>query len=75
MKIFCLDENNIILFERKKILIRRLLKKKKLFQPLKMEKKGLTITFNKWFKISDWSRDYYFNMLKKNWSNAYNLSN
>ena len=30
-----------------------------------MEKKGLTITFNKWFKISDWSRDYYFNMLKK----------
>ena len=38
-----------------------------------MEKKGLTITFNKWFKISDWSRDYYFNMLKKNWSNSYKL--
>ena len=48
---------------------------KKLFSPIKMEKKGLTITFNKWFKISDWSRDYYFNMLKKNWSNAYNLGN
>ena len=25
-----------------------------------------------WFKISDWSRDYYFNMLKKNWSKSYN---
>ena len=54
-----------------KILVRRLLTKKKLFQPLRMEKKGLTITFNKWFKISDWSRDYYFNMLKKNWFNSY----
>ena len=42
---------------------------------MKMEKKGLTITFNKWFKISDWSRDYYFNMLKKNWSNSYKLKN
>ena len=55
-----------------KILIRKLLIKKRLYSPLKMEKKGLTITFNKWFKISDWSRDYYFNMLKKNWLNSYN---
>ena len=54
-----------------KILIRRLLAKKNINQPLRMEKKGLTITFNKWFKISDWSRDYYFNMLKKNWLYSY----
>ncbi len=54
-----------------KILIRRLLTKKNINQPLRMEKKGLTITFNKWFKISDWSRDYYFNMLKKNWLYSY----
>ena len=72
---FSLPHNLKIKNLEQKILIRRLLKKKKLFQPLRMEKKGLTITFNKWFKISDWSRDYYFNMLKKNWSNAYNLGN
>jgi len=72
---FSLPHNLKIRNLEQKILIRRLLKKKKLFEPLRMEKKGLTITFNKWFKISDWSRDYYFNMLKKNWSNSYKLKN
>ena len=70
---FSLPQNLKIRNLEQKILIRRLLEKKKLLAPLRMEKKGLTITFNKWFKISDWSRDYYFNMLKKNWSNSYKL--
>ena len=68
---FSLPHNLKIKNLEQKILLRRLLRKKKLFSPIKMEKKGLTITFNKWFKISDWSRDYYFNMLKKNWSKYY----
>ena len=57
-----------------KILIRRLLKKYKKKSALEIEKKGLTITFNKWFKISDWSRDYYFNMLNKNWQKSNNIN-
>ncbi len=56
-----------------KILIRNLLKKKKILKPLELQKKGLTITFNKWFNISDWSRDYYFNMLYENWKKSYNV--
>ena len=55
-----------------KILLRSLLKKRGLSQPLSLEKKGLTILFNKWFKKNDWDRSYYFALLKKNWINAYN---
>lgn len=58
-----------------KILIRKLLKKKNIINPLKLQKKGLTITFNKWFKISDWSRDYYFNMLNENWKKSFLINN
>ena len=49
--------------------------KKNFFSPLKLQKKGLTITFNKWFNISDWSRDYYFNMLNENWKASFVLKN
>ena len=59
---------------KQKILIRRLLEKYKKHSALRMEKKGLTITFNKWFNISDWSRDYYFNMLNKNWKESNNIN-
>ena len=72
---FSLPHNLKISNLEQKILIRRLLKKKKLLRPINMEKKGLTITFNKWFKISDWNRDYYFNMLKENWLKSYKLNN
>ncbi len=58
-----------------KLLIRNLLMKKNFFSPLKLQKKGLTITFNKWFNISDWSRDYYFNMLNENWKASFVLKN
>ena len=58
---------------KQKILIRKLLKKHKKNSALKIEKKGLTITFNKWFKISDWSRDYYFAMLNSYWRKLNNL--
>ncbi len=57
-----------------KILLRSLLKKRGLSQPLVLEKKGLTILFNKWFKKNDWDRSYYFNLLKKNWFRVYNSS-
>ena len=54
-----------------KLLIKNLLEKKKIFNPLSFQKKGLTITFNKWFKISDWSRDYYLKMLMDKWKESY----
>ena len=56
-----------------KILIRRLLEKYKKKSAMKLQKKGLTITFNQWFKKSDWSRDYYFSMLNNSWNQSYNL--
>ena len=58
-----------------KILIRNLLIRKKKTSPLLFEKKGLTILFNKWFGISDWSRNFYFKMLNENWKKSYNIKN
>ena len=58
-----------------KILIRNLLIRKKKTSPLLFEKKGLTILFNKWFGISDWSRNFYFKMLNENWNKSYNIKN
>ena len=52
---------------KQKILIRKLLEKHKKNSAYKIEKKGLTVEFNKWFKIPDWSRDYYFVMLNRYW--------
>jgi asparagine synthase (glutamine-hydrolysing) len=71
---FSLPPNLKINDLQQKILIRRLLEKYKKRSALKIEKKGLTITFNKWFKISDWSRDYYFKMLDNEWKKSNNLN-
>lgn len=50
-----------------KILLRNILKKRGLEEPLNQEKRGLTITFNEWFDKKDWDRSMYFDLLKKNW--------
>ena len=59
---------------KQKILIRKLLKKNNNNAAYEFEKKGLTIKFNKWFKVSDWSRDYYFSVLNRKWSELNNLN-
>ncbi len=59
---------------KQKILIRKLLKKNNNNSAYEFEKKGLIINFNKWFAVSDWSRDYYFSMLNRKWRNLNNLN-
>jgi asparagine synthase (glutamine-hydrolysing) len=50
-----------------KIMLRRILEKRGVAEPLKMEKKGLTIIFNKWFNRRDWDRSHYFGLLNEKW--------
>lgn len=50
-----------------KILLRNYLKRKKVLNTLKLEKKGLTIKFNSWFNKNDWNRDHYFNLVYRKW--------
>jgi len=57
-------------FNQKNIL-RSLLKKRGLSKPLKLEKKGLTILYNKWFKQDDWNRSNYFKFLNLRWKELY----
>jgi len=54
-----------------KIMIRKLALKRGLKKPLLVEKKGLTIKFNQWFKRQDWDRKFYVNVLNKNWKKIY----
>ena len=54
-----------------KVLIRRLAIKKGLVNPLRIEKKGLTIKFNQWFKKNDWDRSLYHKMLNNEWNRIY----
>lgn len=54
-----------------KIILRKILKKRGLLAPLRDEKKGLTIHFNKWFGKNDWDRSIYFTLLKKEWYKVY----
>jgi len=54
-----------------KILLRKILAKRGILKPLTMEKKGLTIQFNKWLGKSDWDRSHYFNLLKEKWRGHY----
>lgn len=54
-----------------KIILRRILQKHGILTPLKMEKQGLTITFNKWFKRNDWDRNLYFNLLRRHWKSSF----
>lgn len=54
-----------------KIILRRLLEKRGIVKPLKEEKKGLTIIFNKWLNTNDWDRRHYFKLLKNRWMKMY----
>ena len=54
-----------------KIMLRRILAKRGLTTPLKMEKKGLSIIFNKWFDRKDWDRGLYFKLLNEKWRRVY----
>ena len=56
-----------------KIMLRRILAKRGLADPLKMEKKGLSIIFNKWFDRKDWDRGLYFRLLNDKWKQVYKL--
>tara|TARA_B100000965_G_C19596860_1_gene760664 strand:- start:197 stop:1723 length:1527 start_codon:yes stop_codon:yes gene_type:complete len=59
-------------YEQKKIL-RGLLRKKSMLEPLYKEKKGLSIIYNKWLNRDDWDRSNYFNLVNKNWKKAYKI--
>ncbi len=54
-----------------KILLRKLLIKKNIFEPLRIEKKGLSIKFNEWLNRKDWNRSHYFDLLNKKWNSVY----
>lgn len=62
-KIFGLDQKKIL---------KNILKKRGLISPLKLEKKGLSIRFNNWFKKKDWDRSFYFKLLNSEWNKIYN---
>ena len=59
-------------FNQKNIL-RSILKKRGLTKPLALEKKGLTIKYNKWFKKNnrDLNRSNYFDYLNSNWDKTF----
>lgn len=54
-----------------KVIIRRVLEKRGLLEPLHTEKKGLTIHFNRWLGEKDWDRSAYFALLQKEWYKIY----
>lgn len=56
-----------------KIMLRRILARRGLTAPLKMEKKGLSIIFNQWFDRKDWDRGLYFKLLNEKWKRVYKL--
>jgi len=57
----------------KKKILRGLLRKKSMLEPLYKEKKGLSIIYNKWLNRDDWDRSNYFNLVNKNWKKAYKI--
>lgn len=58
-----------------KVLLRRILEKRGVVEPLTREKKGLTIVFNRWFGGTDWDRSRYFQLLKDRWKELYHPNN
>ena len=56
---------------KQKILLRKILYKRGLSEPLNIEKKGLSIKFNNWFGKKDWNRSYYFDLSNKKWNSIY----
>jgi asparagine synthase (glutamine-hydrolysing) len=70
---FSLPWNSKILFLEQKIMLRKLANKRKVLKKISLEKKGLTIRFNSWFKRKDWDRSYYFKLLNKKWKENLNF--
>ncbi len=70
---FNLDVEQKINFNQQKLVLRNLLKKRLSLKYSEIEKKGLTIKFNRWFNVKSWDRSKYFQFLFKNWKSAYNL--
>lgn len=54
-----------------KLMLRGMLERRGLLEPLNMEKKGLSIVFNKWLDRDDWDRSSYFHLLKDRWTELY----
>jgi asparagine synthase (glutamine-hydrolysing) len=70
---FNLDVDQKINFNQQKLILRNILKKRSNSKYSEIEKKGLTIKFNKWFNVKSWDRTKYFQFLFKNWKSAYNV--
>ena len=70
---FNLDINQKINFEQQKLILRKILKKRTKSKYKEIEKKGLTIKFNKWYNVKSWDRSNYFQFLNKNWKSAYKI--
>ena len=54
-----------------KVILRQLGLKYGMKDPLFVEKKGLTVKFNKWFNRNDYDRTYYLNLLDNLWNKKY----
>lgn len=54
-----------------KIMLRRVAKKRGLTEALKMEKRGMSVPYNRWMGIEGWDREHYFEFLKKTWRDVY----
>jgi len=70
---FNLDIDQKINFIKQKIILRNILKKRLNSKYSEIEKKGLTIKFNKWFNTHSWDRTKYFQFLFKNWKSSYSV--
>lgn len=57
-----------------KDILKSILKKRGLSEPLKLEKKGLTILYNQWFNQKDWNRANYFDFLNSRWKKSFQFS-
>ena len=57
-----------------KDILKSSLKKRGLSEPLKLEKKGLTILYNQWFNQKDWNRANYFDFLNSRWKKSFQFS-
>ena len=67
------DINQKINFDQQKLILRKILKKRTKSRYKEIEKKGLTIKFNKWYNVKSWDRSNYFQFLNKNWKSAYKI--
>ena len=50
-----------------KVLLRRIAEKRGLVEPLRMEKRGMSVLYNKWRGQPGWDRTHYFEFLTSTW--------